>query len=72
MWYGNNEGKMRNAELATAIASKKMSTDGWIDRADTTRTRRNLQQNFPNKGTFNQSSKDTLINQHYSPNPRAV
>jgi hypothetical protein len=38
---------MRNAELAAAIASKKMSTDGWIDRADTTRTRRNLQQNFP-------------------------
>jgi len=38
---------MRNAELATAIASRKMSTHGWMDRADTTRTRRNLKQKFP-------------------------
>ena len=47
MWYGSNKGKMRNAELATAIASRKMSTHGWMDRADTTRTRRNLKQKFP-------------------------
>jgi len=47
MWYGNNKGKMRNVELGAAIASSKMSTGGWIDRADTTRTRRDLQQNFP-------------------------